>query len=95
MKKVNKLNLYMQFKASRGVNKGEGTIVRTNVKVLNHVCAALSPYYPEISIMNRSEKANFLVFLLEKSLIDRLPDYVESWNWQQSPSGAPFNDQKE
>lgn len=72
-------DLSYEFKLFRLTRNGEGSNHRLNKDALHHIVTTLLPYYPQLGQMKSGERADFVLFLFEKALKGKLPDYVTSW----------------
>ena len=75
---------FQLYKLSR---RGHGANHRINKNAIHHLVTNLLPYYPQLGVMKAGERADFIIFLFEKALKEKMTGYKTSWECAQMEKG--------
>lgn len=89
------MSIVNEFKLFRSTRSNRGTNTRLNSNAVSHLVTVLLPFYPCVRDMSAGERADFIIFLFEKALKDKMPDYKFSWEVEKNENisnlNVPFN----
>ena len=87
----NATEVSLDFTLFRNNRRKGGTNTRLNKEAVDHIVAVLLPYYKELRLMKSGERADFIIFLFEKALKEKMPDYIFSWSEENTHKKDMFN----
>jgi len=73
------MNTEYEFKIFRLTRDGQGVNHRINKNAIHHIVTVLLPYYPFLGPMKSGERVDFIIYLFEKALKDKMEGYLTSW----------------
>ena len=83
--KEQNMDVEQEFSLFRSTRSSGGVNTRINRGAVNHIVTFLLPYYPQLKYMKTGERTDFVIYLFEKALKGKMPDYQISWEAEVLP----------